>query len=125
MKTSQRNYKVNIWRANFADFLKARQQVEPFCYWFGPTNVHRRWIKGSGKAHWNMNPDELKGKMPPFLPDVHAIREDLADYLGEAQGFDMALGVLIEELKKIGEFENTIIVVSGDHGARAPNSAQL
>ena len=104
-------------RADFSAFMKARKADEPFCYWFGPTNVHRKWIKGSGKGHWNLNPDDLKGKMPPFLPDVHAIREDLADYLGEAQAFDMALGVLIEELKKAGEYENTIIVVSGDHGA--------
>lgn len=104
-------------RANFADFMKARKEGEPFCYWFGPTNVHRKWIKGSGKNHWGLNPDDLKGKMPPFLPDVHAIREDLADYIGEAQAFDMSLGVLIEELKKAGEYENTIIVVSGDHGA--------
>ena len=108
---------MNGVRADFDAFLKARKADEPFCYWFGPTNVHRKWIKGSGKGHWNLNPDDLKGKMPPFLPDVHAIREDLADYLGEAQAFDMALGVLIEELKKSGEFENTIIVVSGDHGA--------
>ncbi|MCM8534611.1 MAG: sulfatase [Lentisphaeraceae bacterium] len=104
-------------RENFKDFMKARKNGDPFCYWYGPTNVHRKWIKGSGKGHWNLEPNDLKGKMPPFLPDVHSIREDLADYLGEAQAFDMALGVLVEELKKAGEFENTIIVVSGDHGA--------
>ncbi|MCM8534071.1 MAG: sulfatase [Lentisphaeraceae bacterium] len=104
-------------RENFKDFIKAKKKDEPFCYWYGPTNVHRKWIKGSGKGHWNLEPNDLKGKMPPFLPDVHSIREDLADYIGEAQAFDMALGVLMEELKKAGEFENTIIVVSGDHGA--------
>lgn len=108
---------MNDIRADFVNFMKARKEGEPFCYWFGPTNVHRKWIKGSGKRHWGLDPDKLEGKMPPFLPDVHAVREDLADYLGEAQAFDMSLGVLIEELKKAGEFENTIIVVSGDHGA--------
>ena len=108
---------MNEVRGNFTDFLKARKKNEPFCYWFGPTNVHRKWIKGSGKNYWNLDPDQLKGKMPPFLPDVHAVREDLADYLGEAQAFDMSLGVLISELKKAGELDNTIIVVSGDHGA--------
>ncbi len=54
--------------------------------------------------------------MPPFLPDVHAVREDFADYLGESQAFDAGLGILIEELKKAGEYENTIIAISGDHG---------
>jgi arylsulfatase A-like enzyme len=102
---------------NFQAFLNKKKDDEPFAYWFGPTNVHRKWIKGSGKALWNIDPDDLKGKMPPFLPDVAEVREDLADYFGEAQAFDMALGVLVEELKKAGEFENTIIAISGDHGA--------
>lgn len=104
-------------RENFKTFLKANHTDKPFCYWFGPTNVHRKWIKGSGKKLWDLNPDDLKGKMPPFLPDVHEVREDLADYFGEAMAFDAALGVLIEELKKAGEYENTIIAISGDHGA--------
>ncbi len=103
--------------ANFRSFLRSRQAGKPFAYWFGPTNVHRKWIKGSGNALWNIDPDDLKGKMPPFLPDVPEVRQDLADYFGEAQAFDMALGVLIAELKKTGDFENTIIAISGDHGA--------
>ena len=87
-----------------------------FAYWFGPTNVHRKWTKGSGKKLWDIDPEKLKGKMPAFLPDVHPVREDLADYLGEIAAFDAGLGILIEELKKVGEYDNTIIVVSGDHG---------
>ena len=103
-------------RGNFNGFLDKRNKDQPFVYWFGPTNVHRKWIKGSGKELWGIDPDKLKGKMPAFLPDVHAVREDLADYLGEIAAFDGGLGILIDELKKRGEYENTLIVVSGDHG---------
>lgn len=103
-------------RGNFRDFLAARKDNEPLCYWFGPTNCHRKWIQGSGAELWGLNPDDLKGKMPSFLPDVHVVREDFADYLGEAMAFDAALGVLIEELDQIGELDNTLIAVSGDHG---------
>ena len=103
-------------RGNFRDMLAGKKKGQPFAYWFGPTNVHRKWVKGSGKSLWSINPDGLEGKMPPFLPDVPAVREDFADYLGEAMAFDMALGVLVEELRNIGEYENTIIAVSGDHG---------
>ena len=28
--------------ANFDDFIAKREQGKPFCYWFGPTNVHRK-----------------------------------------------------------------------------------
>jgi N-sulfoglucosamine sulfohydrolase len=102
---------------NFNAFLADRQADQPFCYWFGPTNVHRKWVKGSGKALWGINPDDLQGKLPPFLPDVPVVREDLADYFGEVQAFDAALGVLLKRLEEIGELDNTLIVVSGDHGA--------
>ena len=103
-------------RGNFSAFLADRKD-RPFCYWFGPTNVHRKWIRGSGQALWSINPDDLKGKMPPFLPDVPTVREDLADYFGEIAALDAALGVLIHELEQSGQAENTLIVVSGDHGA--------
>ncbi len=103
-------------RGNFAQFLADRDEDQPFAYWFGPTNVHRKWVQGSGKKLWGIDPDALKGKMPPFLPDVAEVREDLADYFGEIAAFDAALGVLIEELKKSGDLDNTLIVVSGDHG---------
>ena len=108
-------------RKNVRSFLDAdndgkADNDQPFCYWFGPTNCHRKWIAGSGKELWGIDPDSLKGKLPPFLPDVPVVREDFADYLGEAQAFDAGLGVLMEELKRINAFENTILVVSGDHG---------
>jgi arylsulfatase A-like enzyme len=104
-------------RGNFGAFLEACPEDKPFFYWFGPTNVHRTWVQGSGQALWNINPDSLQGKLPKFLPDVPEIREDFADYLGEAQAFDGGVGVLLEQLKAAGKLDNTIVVISGDHGA--------
>lgn len=102
---------------NIKAMLLARKPNQPFFYFFGPTNPHRLWVKGSGKALWNLNPDDLKGKLPANLPDVHEVREDFADYLGECQAFDAYVGVLVNELQQAGELDNTIIVISGDHGA--------
>ncbi len=104
-------------RSNFRDFLSANKEGKPFCYWYGPTNVHRKWIKGSGKKLWGIEPDSLKGKMPPFLPDVPEVRQDLADYFGEVAAWDACIGTLLDELEKSGQRENTLIVISGDHGA--------
>jgi arylsulfatase A-like enzyme len=108
---------VEETRGNFEDFLTARKASEPWLYWFGPTNVHRKWIKGSGKALWGIDPDSLKGKMPPFLPDVPEVRQDLADYFGEIKAWDAGIGILLAEIEKRGEKENTLVVISGDHGA--------
>ncbi len=104
-------------RANFRAFLKGRKEGQPFLYSFHPTNPHRKWVRGSGKALWGIDPDALQGKMPPFLPDVPVIREDFADYLGEAMAFDRSCGVLLQELRAMGELDNTLVIISGDHGA--------
>ncbi len=104
-------------RGNFEAFLADRRPGQPFLYWFGPTNVHRLWVKGSGKALWGIDPDSLRGKLPKFLPDVPEVREDFADYLGEIQAFDASVGELLKKLEEIGELDRTLVVVSGDHGA--------
>lgn len=104
-------------RGNMRDFLAAREDGQPFCWYFSPTNPHRTWTQGSGKKLWSIDPDQLKGKMPAFVPDVPEIREDMADYLGECKAFDEQIGVVVDELKKHGLYENTILVISGDHGA--------
>ena len=103
-------------KANFDAFLADRKAGQPWHYWFGPTTTHRRWIKGSGKKLWDIEPDSLKGKLPPFLPDVPEVREDVADYLGEVQAYDAYIGVLLKRLEETGEMDNTLIVISGDHG---------
>ena len=103
-------------RSNFLAFMDDVPDGDPFCYWFGPVNTHRVWERGSGKTLWGMDPDNLKGKMPDFLPDVHDIREDFNDYLGEVQAVDAGVGIILEELEKAGELDNTLIVISGDHG---------
>jgi len=100
---------------NFAQFLDAHGG-QPFCFWLGPTNVHRRWQQGSGQALWGIDPDQLRGKLPPFLPDVPEVREDFADYLGEVQALDALLGEALAELERRGQLDTTMIVVSGDHG---------
>ncbi len=104
-------------RGNFASFLAESKPGQPWFYWFGPTTVHRTWVKGSGKKLWGIEPDLLKGKLPQFLPDVPEVREDFADYLGEVQAFDSYVGVLLEQLKASGQLENTLVGISGDHGA--------
>ena len=112
-----RNQLLSEVRGNFQAMLAAKPAGQPFAYWFGPTNTHRAWVRGSGKKLWDIDPDALKGKLPAFLPDVPVVREDLADYLGEAQALDAAMGVLLAELEKTGELSRTLIAVSGDHGA--------
>lgn len=103
-------------RANFTEFLNARTGDKPFCYWFGPTNTHRQWVAESGTKLWGFNPDDFVGKLPPFLPDVPTVRQDLADYFGEIAAWDAAVGRLLDELEKRQLLDSTYVIISGDHG---------
>ena len=113
---SERQVLLDEVRGNFQDFLQTRTIDEPFLYWWGPTNTHRTWVQGSGKKIWGIDPESLVGKLPLWLPDVPVVREDVADYLGEVQAMDAGLGVLLDELESSGQLDNTLILVSGDHG---------
>ena len=103
-------------RANFRAFLDASADGAPWHYFFGPLNTHRPWARGSGAALWGIDPAELQGRLPGYLPDVPLVREDVADYLGEVQALDAYLGVLLEEIEARGQLESTLVLLSGDHG---------
>lgn len=103
-------------RGNFEAFLADRKPGQPFCFWFGPTLTHRKYEKDSGKALWGIEPDSVKGKLPKFMPDVPEVRADYTDYMGETQAWDAGVGVIVEILRAAGELDNTLLVVSGDHG---------
>ncbi len=103
-------------QGNFRAFLAARSDDRPFCYWWGPTNTHRVWERGSGKRLWDLDPEALRGRLPAYLPDVPDVRQDIADYLGECMAFDRGVGVLLRELEERGMLDHTLVVASGDHG---------
>ncbi|MBL8178288.1 MAG: sulfatase [Bryobacterales bacterium] len=103
-------------RGSIRRVLGERGEGQPFCYVYGPINTHRPWVRGSGRKLWDIDPEALQGKLPPFLPDVPEVREDVADYLGEVQALDLMVGAILEELDRSGERENTLVVLSGDNG---------
>ena len=62
------------------------------------------------------------GKIALFshFPDAEAIRSDVADYYWEVQRFDSDVGKAIAKLEQLGELDNTIVVMTGDHGMPFP-----
>ncbi len=88
----------------------------PFYFTYGSINVHRPYTPDSGAELWNIDPDSLKGLIPPYLPDNEDVRRDFSDYLGEVLALDLKLGAMLEVLEDAGELDNTMVVLSGDHG---------
>ncbi len=102
---------------NFDEFLKARPQGKPFCFWFGSTDPHRGYKKDSG-AKSGM--DLSKIKIPACFPDSLEVRGDVADYFFEVQRFDREVGEHIQKVKELGELDSTIIIMTSDHGMPFP-----
>jgi N-sulfoglucosamine sulfohydrolase len=106
--------------ANFAQFLERRPAGQPFCFWFGSQDPHRG-VRGDGAAlRKTMGIDPAGVVVPPMLPDVAAVREDIAEYYAQVQRFDTDVGELLRMLEERGELDNTLVVISSDHGWSFP-----
>lgn len=103
----------------FDDFMKARDRTRPFCFWYGGYEPHRDYAYGSGvKSGMKLSEVEV----PPFLPDVEEVRNDICDYLYEIEWFDQHLGRILKTLEDSGELDNTIVVVTSDNGMPFPRA---
>ena len=104
---------------SFTEFLEKRPADQPFCYWYGTSDPHRPYERGSGKAA-GMDLDAIR--LPACFPDSPEIRGDVADYYFEVQRFDTEVGKVLTELERRNELDNTILVMTGDHGMPFPRS---
>ncbi|MBC8165122.1 MAG: sulfatase [Bryobacteraceae bacterium] len=105
--------------SDFQSFLSKRKANQPFCFWFGSTDPHRKYDPDSG-VRSGMRAESVK--VPAFLPDSDVVRRDLCDYYFEVQRFDREVGELLEKLKEMGELGKTIVVMTADNGCPFPRA---
>jgi arylsulfatase A-like enzyme len=97
---------------SFEGFLEDRPDDEPFCFWQGTGVAHRDFLPAE------VDPDDVE--VPPYLPDEDAIREDIAAYYADVARIDEYAATIRDQLEQAGELENTIFIVTGDHGFAFP-----
>jgi len=107
----------NFTGSGFAKFMEERSENQPFCFWLGTSDPHRPYQKGTGVES---GIDLQKISLFEFFPDHDVVRSDVADYYYEVQRFDSLVADAIRVLEEHGELENTIIVMTGDHGMPFP-----
>ena len=64
--------------------------------------------------------DPAKVSVPPYLPDTPIVRRDIATHYDNIAFTDQALGALLERLEQEGLIDETIVIVSSDHGDGLP-----
>lgn len=106
------------YAANFEEFMKARPKERPFCFWYGALEPHRAYEYASSiRAGKQTNQID---SVPGYWPDNDIVRTDMLDYALEVEHFDRHLGHILKILEKAGELDNTIVIVTSDHGMPFP-----
>lgn len=117
-RTAEGIESINYYE-NFRSFLQQRETGQPFYFWYGSTEPHRAYEKGSWKRN-GKSLDEVD--VPGFLPDSEEVRGDLLDYAVEIEWADSHLCKMLDYLDSIGELDNTIVIVTADNGMPFPRA---
>jgi arylsulfatase A-like enzyme len=107
------------YAANFDDFLEAAPQGQPWAFWYGAIEPHRAYEFGSGVKKGGKKLSDID-RVPAFWPDNETVRNDMLDYAYEVEHFDTHLGRMLASLERRGLLENTLVVVTSDHGMPFP-----
>ena len=94
-----------------ADWLASRDASRPFYLQIGSSDVHRDWAKRA-------EPDDRLGVwQPPYLHGTEEVRREVCEFQGAIKRLDQGLGYILGAIDDSGVAENTIVVVTTDHGA--------
>jgi len=105
------------YSGNFAAFLEAQPDEQPFCFWLGVKEPHRKYELDSWKKDGR---DLADVTVPEYYPDNDTIRGDLADYAIEVEWYDKHIGEALSHLEASGQLDNTLIIATSDHGMPFP-----
>lgn len=109
----------NDYAANFEDFLDAAPKDKPWSFWYGALEPHRAYEYGAGVSKGGKKPGDID-RVPSFWDDNEITRNDMLDYAFEVEHFDRHLARMLDLLEKRGLLENTLVVVTSDHGMPFP-----
>lgn len=104
--------------SSFKKFLIDKPKDQPFFYWYGSKNPHRPYKLDAGIAAGKKTHDI--DRVPAYWPDNDLVRRDMLDYATEIEAFDAQVGELLSQLRESGYFENTLVIVTSDHGMPFP-----
>jgi N-sulfoglucosamine sulfohydrolase len=98
----------------------AKAAGKPFFLNINISDPHTPFWK-SGDAHpTSLEFSNAEVPVPGFLPDLPAVRADLALYYSSVRRADDCFGAILRALEESGEKENTVIIFLSDHGMPLP-----
>lgn len=119
---------------NCREFIAGKDK--PFFLYFCTSDPHRGGGPRKDKPH---HPDAFGNNVahpgvhevvynpkdvlvPSWMPDTPAARAELAEYYQSVSRVDQGLGRLVQLLKDVGQYENTLFLYTSDNGIAMPGS---
>lgn len=121
-------------------------------YNVGNDRIAQAWDESGKQAHWRRRPagkpffavfnielthesslhkrqplttDPAAVRVPAWLPDLPAVRQDIAQYHDRIALMDAKVGELLKELEADGLLDSTIVVYYSDHGGAIPRGKRF
>lgn len=107
------------YAANFADFLDDAPDGAPWAFWLGSLEPHRAYEFQVGVNKGGKQLSDID-HVPAYWPDHEHVRHDMLDYAFEVEHFDGHLARALDELDRRGLAEDTVVIVTSDHGMPFP-----
>jgi N-sulfoglucosamine sulfohydrolase len=123
LNTKQRD--VAFMAQNAKEFIKDADK-KPFFLIMAYQDPHRA-KEGFGNETWAKDAKEVKYDpkkviVPYHLPDSDDVRKDLAEYYQSVTRMDRGIGMLLEVLRELGQFDDTLIIFVSDNGIPFPGA---
>jgi arylsulfatase A-like enzyme len=108
-----------LQQADLVRGLLSASREKPFYIACGFILTHRH---GADPFHQETGPrgDGRFVRPPAPLPDTPQTRQDFADFREAAAAYDLAFGALMQALRDTGHAEDTLVIVTTDHGIPFP-----
>ena len=100
---------------SFEEFLDKAPKGKPWFFWMNYSDPHHVWDANAGKV------DPAKIKLPPHLPDLPGVREDLARYCGEVERADGLFAQCDGRAAPPRPGGEHLVVFMGDNGMAFPH----
>jgi arylsulfatase A-like enzyme len=113
----EKNGGLKDFGAKLDAFLDVAPKGNPWFFWLGFLDPHHVWTTRGARG--DIDPKSLT--LPPHLPDLPGVREDLARYLAEIEHLDADVQTVLDALKARGLDKNTLVVFMGDNGMAMPH----
>ncbi|KAK4011951.1 hypothetical protein OUZ56_021056 [Daphnia magna] len=120
------------------EFLATQNETQPFLLYVAFHDPHRCDHSNPGYGHFcdkfgngepgfghipDWKPIQYKPEdvlLPYFVPDTPAAREDVASQYTTISRLDQGVGLVLDEIRKAGKTEDTLIIYSSDNGISFP-----